>query len=587
MVEEEEQGRSSASRVTDGQSSIRTQTQLEMYIEQTQAENTNQQKGHEVIMDLPPSDKAAPNEIEGKICDGNVSWLPSHSATVAAPITISIQKHQSTRTVCSGRCQCSCHQPGQCYTPRALNDLIGYLFLGYSGIPWLSSSCDIRSCAHVYQNFSMQFRWILPSWVGSRMIAATIFSSTKYGPEFHLRIPAVRPRTDPIFSLVMQGDIEGIQSEFRKGSASPFDVDEAGYSLVWFALSAFNHRILETCQFLLHEGADPLDEESRDPKRLWTTFDCAWILILGKQVSLSAALGLRIIFDNSDRLINPRFPLLHEIVLGFVNLDLLAYLDTFTGDIDQTDAYGRTALEWAVARNDVAAVRAFLDRGADSSRGSWALSHSISGPASDRATIESLTRFKQDIGTSDRRDDTMLIEACQHNNPEAIRALLSLGADINARNNYGFTALHYAAYWNRHECLAVLLESHADCSLQTNNGHNILYITMTSGDIRTLEIIGKAPTLFRSEMVVCPKFTFEDIRQFRDQIRENSLGKEWWEAWKRLLGRFSGAAVEDSGVLEPERGHDEQNSWNEISYSEDEDGGIFVDAVERLEAVEA
>jgi ankyrin repeat protein len=34
----------------------------------------------------------------------------------------------------------------------------------------------------------------------------------------------------------------------------------------------------------------------------------------------------------------------------------------------------------------------------------------------------------------------------EHNNPEAIRALLSLGADIDAQNNYGFTALHYTAY---------------------------------------------------------------------------------------------------------------------------------------------
>lgn len=89
-----------------------------------------------------------------------------------------------------------------------------------------------------------------------------------------------------------------VQSELCKGSASLFDVDEVGYSLVWFALSAFNPRMLEICRFLLREGANPLDEESRDPKRLWTTLD--WMLILGKQVSLSTALGLRIIFDNSD-----------------------------------------------------------------------------------------------------------------------------------------------------------------------------------------------------------------------------------------------------------------------------------------------
>ncbi|OCK96745.1 ankyrin [Cenococcum geophilum 1.58] len=280
------------------------------------------------------------------------------------------------------------------------------------------------------------------------MITAIISSSTRNEPAFHLRISVVRSRFDPIFSLVMRGDIEGIQSEFCKGSASPFDVDEARYSLVWFALSAFNPRMLETCHFLLREGANPLDEESRDPKRLWTTFD--WMLILGKQLKDS------------------RFPLLHEAVLELVNVDLLVYLDASTGDIDQTDAYGRTALEWAVARNDVVAVRALLDKGTGSYYGSWAFSYSISGLVSNWAISESLTRFKRDIRTLNPRDDTILIEARQHNNPESIRALLSLGADIDAQNNYGFTALHYAAYWNRYECLAVLLEFPADCSLQAN-----------------------------------------------------------------------------------------------------------------------
>ena len=173
-------------------------------------------------------------------------------------------------------------------------------------------------------------------------------------------------------------------------------------------------------------------------------------------------------------------------------MDLLVYLDAFAGDIDQTDAYGRTALEWAVARNDVVAVRALLDKGAGSYYGNWAFSYSISGLISNRAISESLTRFKRDIRTLNPRDDTILIGARQHNNPESIRALLSLGADIDAQNNYGFTALHYAAYWNRYECLAVLLEFPADCSLQANCGHNVLYIAITNSDIRTLEIPGEA-----------------------------------------------------------------------------------------------
>lgn len=132
----------------------------------------------------------------------------------------------------------------------------------------------------------------------------------------------------------------------------------------------------------------------------------------------------------------------------------------------------------------------------------------------------------------------------------------------------------------------MLLESHADCSLQTNRGHNILYIAMTNSDIRTLEILGEAQMLFTSEMIACPRFTFEYIQRLRGQLRENSVGRKWWGAWKKLLSRFAGAAVKDFEVLEPEKGWDEQDNQTEVSYDEGEYGGTFVNAVELMGAVE-
>lgn len=57
----------------------------------------------------------------------------------------------------------------------------------------------------------------------------------------------------------------------------------------------------------------------------------------------------------------------------------------------------------------------------------------------------------------------------------------------------------------------MLLEFHADFSLQTNRGHNILHIAITNSDIRTLEILGEAQMLFRSEMIERPRFTFEYV----------------------------------------------------------------------------
>jgi hypothetical protein len=71
----------------------------------------------------------------------------------------------------------------------------------------------------------------------------------------------------------------------------------------------------------------------------------------------------------------------------------------------------------------------------------------------------------------------------------------------------------------------------------------MLYIAMTNSDIRTLEILDEAQMLFRSEVIVCPRFTFEYIQWLWGQLRENSVGRKWWGAWKKLLSRFSGAVV--------------------------------------------
>lgn len=134
------------------QSSGRTQSQFEVYIEQTQAENISWQKGHEAIVDPLPIQKTTTNRIEDRICGNNVYGLPSYSTAVTR-ITAGIQIRQSNRTVCLRRCQCSCNRPGQFQSPRSLSDLIGSLFVGYTSIPWLGSSCDNRSHAHLCRNF--------------------------------------------------------------------------------------------------------------------------------------------------------------------------------------------------------------------------------------------------------------------------------------------------------------------------------------------------------------------------------------------------------------------------------------------------
>ena len=56
-----------------------------------------------------------------------------------------------------------------------------------------------------------------------------------------------------------------------------------------------------------------------------------------------------------------------------------------------------------------------------------------------------------------RRDETALLVACQKGDADAVAALLSAGADANARNRYGVTALTCAAYNGHAPVVASLL----------------------------------------------------------------------------------------------------------------------------------
>lgn len=73
-------------------------------------------------------------------------------------------------------------------------------------------------------------------------------------------------------------------------------------------------------------------------------------------------------------------------------------------------------------------------------------------------------------------------DAVRNRNTEALRALLSKRADVNAAEPDGTTALHWAAHWNDLEAVRLLLRAGADAKAANRYGATPLSEAVTSGN---------------------------------------------------------------------------------------------------------
>ncbi|CAG8438172.1 572_t:CDS:2 [Ambispora leptoticha] len=81
----------------------------------------------------------------------------------------------------------------------------------------------------------------------------------------------------------------------------------------------------------------------------------------------------------------------------------------------------------------------------------------------------------RDVMATDRAGQTNLHIACQQNNLEAVKDLISRGADINAQDNSDWTPLHEAAYAGHIEIVDYLLENGARVNAVDQEGDTPLH----------------------------------------------------------------------------------------------------------------
>jgi uncharacterized protein len=134
----------------------------------------------------------------------------------------------------------------------------------------------------------------------------------------------------------------------------------------------------------------------------------------------------------------------------------------------------------AAAEGDVAALVALLDAGADPNwinphAGNTALYNaSISGEADavrvllDRGADPNL-RMNYHSPVDGRREDGV-VALMYARSSDVVAALVSGGADVNAKDGNGLTPLIRACHWGKFEVVKALLDAGADPSLKAANG---------------------------------------------------------------------------------------------------------------------
>ena len=85
-----------------------------------------------------------------------------------------------------------------------------------------------------------------------------------------------------------------------------------------------------------------------------------------------------------------------------------------------------------------------------------------------------------------------LIDAAYSGDIKEVKALIAAGADVNAKNNYGFTALMEAALMGHTEIAKALIAAGADVNAKSNRGETALMDAASMGHTEIVKILKAA-----------------------------------------------------------------------------------------------
>lgn len=116
-------------------------------------------------------------------------------------------------------CLCQCHHVTTMASPGDWSNVLGRLFVGYTGLPLPTKKCDRKSCEHGQVQTRIRVAYLFPFWFAWRSFALTV---TKASTSFmwKLDFPAVTQGSSDMFVHASLGNTEKIQGMLSKDAGS-------------------------------------------------------------------------------------------------------------------------------------------------------------------------------------------------------------------------------------------------------------------------------------------------------------------------------------------------------------------------------
>lgn len=131
---------------------------------------------------------------------------------------------------CRAWCSCHCHRPSSFQSLAAVKNVFGSLHVSHSGLLG-RSECNEKHCRRsASPNLSMIYRPPV-AWF-QRCITMSVTFAGLAGPEFRVKLPRMVDWTSPVWNYAVCGDLQGLDSLFKNGLASPWDVSPVGGNLL-------------------------------------------------------------------------------------------------------------------------------------------------------------------------------------------------------------------------------------------------------------------------------------------------------------------------------------------------------------------